>query len=58
MSQLLVLFCLNLWIVFHFMGVAQLSIRLHIEGHLSCFQRLAIVNKRAVNICVGISLWM
>ena len=32
-------------------------IRSHIEGHLRCFQFLAIMSKADVNICVLFSVW-
>ena len=36
------------------------SLLIHVpnEGHLGCFQVLAIMDKVAVNICVQVLLWL
>ena len=45
------------WAVFHCLYLPHLFYS-SIDGHLGCFQILATVNGAAVNIEVGVSLWI
>ena len=36
----------------------SLFIHLPTEGHLDCFQVVAIMNKVAINICVQVFVWI
>ena len=51
------MFVFNSSIVLHCVDVSHFLYHLSVEGHLGCFQFLAIMNKAAMNIVEQVSLW-
>ena len=45
------------WIIFHLWIYHMLFIQLSVDGHLSYFHLLSIVNDAAVNMCVHVFVW-